>query len=132
METVLAHSFSKLIPRRHLGATRVLGYALTLADETAWEGASAVWQARLAPDECAALSWAALRSLDRDGALLVAETVLGGAGAPMPPFLEPMDDALWWASHAGPNELDAYALSIFRALSPSKRRDFVEFAQEAA
>lgn len=132
METVLAHSFSKLIPRRHLGATRVLGYALTLADETAWEGASAVWQARLAPEECAALAWAALRSLDHDGALLVAETVLGGAGAPLPPFLDPMDDALWWAACASSTELEAYALSAFRALSPSKRREFVEYVQEAA
>lgn len=132
METVLAHSFSKLITRRHLGATRVLGYALTLSDEAGWEGASAVWQARLAPDECAALSWAALRSLSPDDAVVVAETVLGGAGAPLPPFLDPMDDALWWAACAGPSELEAYALSTFRALSPSKRRDFVEFAQEAA
>lgn len=132
METVLAHSFSSLIPRRHLRATRVLGYALTLSDEAAWEGASAVWQARLAPVECAALSWAAMRSLDRDGALLVAETVLGGAGAPLPPFLDPMDDALWWAACASPTELEAYALSTFRALSPGQRRDFIEFAQEAA
>lgn len=132
METVLAHSFSKLITRRHLGATRVLGYALTLADEAAWEGASAVWQARLAPDECASLSWAALRSLSHDDALVVTEAVLGGGGAPLPPFLDPMDDALWWAACANSTDLDAYALSIFRALSPSKRREFVEYVQEAA
>jgi hypothetical protein len=132
METVLAHPFSKLITRRHLGATRVLGYALTLSDELAWEGASAVWQARLSPEECAALAWASLRSLDHEGALLVAETVLGGDGAPLPPFRDPMDDALWWAACASSSELEAYALSTFRALSPDKRREFVEYVQEAA
>ncbi|WP_340240384.1 hypothetical protein [Sulfitobacter pontiacus] len=128
----MPHSFSKLIARRHLGATRVLGYALTLSDEVAWEGASAVWQARLEPAECAAFAWAALRSLDYDGALLVTEAVLDGAGAPMPPFLDQMDDALWWAAYAGPSELEAYALSTFQALSPSKRREFAEYVQEAA
>ncbi|QOL82658.1 hypothetical protein [Pseudooceanicola spongiae] len=128
----MTNYFSKLIARRHLGATRVLGYALTLSDEVAWEGASAVWQARLEPEECAALAWAALRSLDHDGALRVAETVLGGAGTPLPPFLDPIDDALWWAAYASPNELEAYALSTFMALSQDKRREFVEYVQEAA
>lgn len=128
----MSTSFSKLIKRPHLGATRMLGYALTMHDYETWEAASAVWQARLTPEECAALAWAALRSLDRDHALAVTEAVLDGAGAPLPPLFNATDEAAWWAGIASPEEIDAYAVATFNALSPAKRRDFIDYAKEVA
>lgn len=125
-------TFSKLMKRPHLGATRMLGYALTMHDYETWEAASAVWQARLTPEECAALAWAALRALDEDHAREVANTVLDGAGAPLPPFTSPTDDAAWWAGIASPEEIDAYAVATFNALSPAKRRHFIDYAREVA
>ena len=125
-------TFSKLMKRPHLGATRMLGYALTMHDFDTWEAASAVWQARLTTEECAALAWAALRSLDRDNAVEVVETVLGGAGEPFPPMFSPTDKAAWWAGVASPDEIDAYAVATFNALSSAKRRHFLEYAKEVA
>jgi hypothetical protein len=105
---------------------------LTLGGYDAWEAASAVWQARLTDTERAALSWAALRSLDHDDAMKVAETVLGGAGAPLPPFLNPVDEAAFWASCASPQELDSYALACTRAMAPGRRTAFLDYMNERA
>jgi len=126
----MSASFSKLIKRPHLGSTRMLGYALTLHDYDAWEGASAVWQARLTETERAALAWAALRSLDHDDAVTVAETALGGAGAPDAPLFSEMDQAAFWADMASPSELDAYALACVRAMATGRRAAFLEYMQE--
>ncbi|TDW34337.1 hypothetical protein LY39_03392 [Roseinatronobacter bogoriensis subsp. barguzinensis] len=107
----------------------MLGYALTLSDANSWEATSVIWQARLEPQECAALAWAALRSMEREGAMLVAETVLGGAGSPPPIFIKLLEDATAWAGYASHEELEAYALSIFQAFTISQRREFVEFVK---
>ena len=128
----MSASFSKLIKRPHLGSTRMLGYALTLQDYDAWEGASAVWQARLTETERAALAWAALRSLDEDHAREVAYTVIQGAGAPLPPFISPMDEASFWADIASESELKAYALACFNRLSKRDQRAFLSHVREAA
>lgn len=125
----MSTSFSKLMKRPHLGATRMLGYALTSHDYETWEAASAVWQARLSPEERAALAWAALRSLDRDHALDVIETVLGGAGAPLPPLFNTIDAAAWWADIASPEELEAYCLATFRAMPRGRRAAFLDHVQ---
>jgi hypothetical protein len=128
----MSHPLSKLIKRPHLKATRMLGFALTLNDEASWEGASFVWQVRLTVAERSAIAAAALRSLDLDQAIEIADAVFGGAGAPLPFLLDPVSDALSWASYANPAEIDAYALATFNALSPSKRREFIDFVKEAA
>ncbi len=125
----MSASFSKLMKRAHLGATRMLGYALTMNDFETWEAASAVWQARLTPVECATLAWAALRSLDEDNAREVAYAVIQGAGAPLPPFISPMDEAAYWADIASPAELDAYALACAQAMAPGRRAAFLEYMQ---
>jgi hypothetical protein len=122
-------SFSKLMKRPHLGATRMLGYALTLHDYETWEAASAVWQARLSPEECAALAWAALRALDLDHAREVANTVIQDAGAPLPPFISPMDEAAYWADIASPEELEAYCLATFQAMPRGRRAAFLDHVQ---
>ena len=124
-------TFSKLMKRPHLGATRMLGYALTMHDYETWEAASAVWQARLTPEECAALAWAALRSLDRDNAVEVARR-FWRRGRTASPNVSPTDEAAWWAGIASPDEIDAYAVATFNALSPAKRRHFIDFAREVA
>lgn len=130
-DTLLAHFSSKSIRPRHLRCTRVFGYALTLADAGAWEAASLIWQARLEVDECAALATAALRSLNYEDALRVAQNVFSGVGVPLPPFTNAMDDALFWASCASVDELEAYALASFHALDLCKRSEFIEYALEA-
>ena len=122
-------SFSQLMQRAHLGATRVLGYALTDGTFETWEAASAIWQARLTPEENAALAWAALRALHEDHAREVANTVLGGAGSPLPPYRSPLDEAEDWTRIASDRELDAYALACCRAMQPDRRAAFLEFMQ---
>ena len=121
---------SKLMPGRHLRASRALGYALTLADYDGWEQASAIWEARLTPQERAALGWAALRSLEPQDARKCSNAVLGGAGTPFPPFVSPLDDAHWWADKASAEELDAYALAIVKEMAPARRAAFLDFVRE--
>lgn len=118
---------SKYARPAHKRAAKMLGYALTLDSFDGWETASAIWQARLTATERAALAWAALRALDDDQAETVAETVLGGAGAPLPPFLDALPDARLWASMATRNELKAHALAAFEAMGAHDRRDFAAF-----
>ncbi|WP_397544218.1 hypothetical protein [Roseovarius salis] len=113
----------------HKKAAKLLGYALILDDFDSWEAASAIWQARLTDTERAALAWAALRSLDEDHAREVAYTVIQGAGAPLPPFISPMDEAAYWADIASPAELDAYALACVQAMAPGRRAAFLEYMQ---
>ncbi|WP_319823845.1 hypothetical protein [Thalassovita sp.] len=125
-------SFSKLMKRPHLGATRVLGYALTINDFDAWDAASAVWQARLTPEECAALAWASLRSLNQAQARAVIETVLGGAGSPLPSLFDTPDEAILCTGFTSPEEIKNNGIPTFNALSPTKRWDFPDFTNEVA
>ncbi|WP_414898813.1 hypothetical protein [Rhodovulum sp. YEN HP10] len=113
----------------HDRASRMLAAALTLEDFDAWAAASAVWAARLTGRERAALAWAALRSLDEDQAEDVAETVIGGAGAPLPPFLSVMDDAAFWAAMASGRELEAYCLASFMAMPRHRQAAFLAHVQ---
>lgn len=122
-------SQSELMTRPHLGATRMLGYALTMHDFETWETASAIWQARLAPEENAAHAWAALRALDLEHAREVANTVIQDAGSPLPPFFSPMDEAAWWTGIASPEELAAYCLATFKAMPRVRQAAFLDHVQ---
>ncbi|WP_127114043.1 hypothetical protein [Shimia sediminis] len=105
--------------------SRVLGYALTLGSPDAWGGFTTVATARLTIQERAALAWAALRSLDSpEQAEMVAEAVFEFAGHPLPTFLNPMDDARWWASFASLAERKAFALAAYEALSTREQMAF--------
>lgn len=115
--------------KAHKKSAKVLGYALVLGDFEDWEAASVIWQARLTGAERAALAWAALRSLDDDDAREVANTVIQDAGAPLPPFISPMDEAAFWADIASPAELDAYALACVRNMAPDRRAAFLDHVQ---
>ena len=91
--------------------------------------ATAEWAKRAQGlDRCGrlALAFAALTSLDPDDATLAAESVIGAAGSPLPPFLAPMDDARFWASLATRRELKAYALASFEAMQPADQAAFLD------
>ncbi|SLN70905.1 hypothetical protein [Roseisalinus antarcticus] len=101
----------------HKRMARVIGYTLTLGDADAWAGFTTVARVRLTIEERAALAWAALRALDTpEQAEMVADAVLAVAGYPLSTFLNPMEDARWWASFASLKERKAYALAAYEAL----------------
>lgn len=112
----------------HKSVARMVGYALSLGDLDNWAEAAAVLEARLAPQERAALAWAAIRSLDADSAEKVARYYLRGAGMPAPTLFDAKDEAALWAVAATPRELRAYAGAAFRQMRPTDRRTFLKWA----
>lgn len=92
---------------------------------------STVMQVFLTRREIGGLAWAFVRALDAEDAEAVFEAVHGGAGAPLPPFGEIAFDAEHWASGATEDELRAYAVAIFRAMSGADRRAFLDYAGRA-
>lgn len=120
---------SRAITDRHKRASKALGLALFQGTDHAWRLTAEIWHLRLTADERYALALAALTTLPPDDMLEAVTAVLGGAGMPLPPFLEPLAEAQWWADIASPAELDAYLVAIFAALPKRKKRDFIEYAQ---
>lgn len=116
----------------HKRMSKALGYALTLDNDEGWEGFTLLACARLTEAERAVLAWAVLMAMEPDNVVAVAKNVIGAADYPMPPYLDPLDDARHWAECANDEELRAYALAIFEAMSAPDRRDFVNFTREAA
>ena len=109
----------------------MLACALTLDTEAAWNSASAVWALRLTKGERAALALAALDSLAPDDAAKIMETAMGGQGLPVPAFLDPSDNAAWWADLASLPELQAYCRAAFLAMPYRDRRAFLDFTRGA-
>ncbi|MGY9046002.1 hypothetical protein P775_17490 [Puniceibacterium antarcticum] len=70
------------------------------------------------------MTWAGLATLDADQRDAVTRPLMGGAGAPLPTFLNPMTDARWWASCASRSELKAYALAAYEAMSAKDQTAF--------
>ena len=125
------YSLGNLMKAEHKRIARVIGYTLTLGDGDAWASLSAVASACLSVEERAALALAALRALDTpEQSELVAETVLTFAGYPLPPFLNPMEDARWWASFASLKERKAYALAAYEALPLAEQAAFYDHISE--
>ena len=123
---------SNHITNVHTRASGLVGLALALGDFSAWSCVSGVWKLLLSTEERAALAYAALKALKPPQAEAVAQAVLGDAGPPLAPFLNPLEDATWWADIASPAELRAYCLAAFDRLPPHEQRDFLEFAQGVA
>ena len=116
---------SELIKPAHKRFSRVVGYVLTQGNSDAWLGLATVAKARLTPGERVSLAYAALRSLDTpEQAEMVAESVLTFADYPLPTFLNPMEDAQHWASHASLKERKAYALAAYEALPEREQMAF--------
>lgn len=115
---------SRFMQDRHKRMSRMLGYTLTMGEPEAWGGFSTVCRARLTVCERAGMAVAALRSLPDDYALDTAAAAIGSMGDPLPPFLGGMDDARWWASYATRQELKAYALACFEAMTSQDQAAF--------
>jgi hypothetical protein len=126
--TISAH-----IPDNIKRVSRSLGFALWLEGTDDWLGFSLILRVRLTARQRAALAYAALLSQDDEDARLTAETALSeGAGQPMAPLFNHMDESAFWADMATPDELDAYALASFSRMAPQRQADFLGFVQGRA
>ena len=96
----------------------------------AWDGLSFVMRCRLTGFERACVLTAAYRSLESEDARYVVERIVAreSAGMPMPPLLDPMVDATWWAAHASAEERRAVLVATFQSLSVQDRRTFLDVA----
>ncbi len=121
-------AMSKYAKAEHKRAAKALGYGLTLGDDSAWFSVSAVWQARLTPQEAATVACAAILATDSEFAESIAYAVLEGAGAPLPAFFDIVSEAGFWADMATPQERAAYAVACFNRFSPVERDEFRDFA----
>lgn len=116
------------IPEHIRRVSKSLGFALWLDGADEWFGLSVILQARLAPRQRAALAYAALRSLDHDHASMTAQAFFGGgAGQPIAPLFNSMDEAVFWADMAAPAELDAYALASFNRMAKARQAAFLDY-----
>jgi hypothetical protein len=123
-------SVSKQIPDNIRRVSRCVGYSLWLDNEHDWFKLPVILRARLDIRQRATLAFMALKSLNRDDALETAKAVLGGgAGMPLPPFLDPMSESEFWAGIASPQELEAYCLASFQAMPVTRQAAFLEFIQ---
>ncbi len=126
-------NISQHIPDNIKRVSRSVGYALLLDTFEDWDGLSLILRARLSDRQRAALAFMALNSLDQDDATLTAETALsGGAGQPMAPLFNYMDQAVFWADMAEADELDAYCLASFNRMAPQRQAAFLGFIQGRA
>ena len=123
-------NLGKFIKPEHKRMSRVLGYCLALGEADSWADFSALAAVRLSDAERLSLAFAALCSLDPDTRETVAGASLGASGDPMPAFLGGMNDARDWARFASRNELKAYALAAFDAMSAQDQGAFFQHISE--
>ena len=91
---------------------------------------SLVLRHRLTGFERACVLMAASRSLPADDVVSVLEAIeeREGIGMPLPPFLDYMDDATWWADHASTNERKAVLVASFTSLTVKEQANFLTYA----
>ena len=124
----MSNTLSKYMPDAYKRVARTLGYSLLLTDADAWHGLTVVLTARLTPQEKIAMAWAVLRSLTPEQIVDVVQTVLPeGVGSPIAPLFNHMDEAVFWADMAAPDELDAYCLASFNRMAPARQSAFLGF-----
>lgn len=121
---------SKHMKPEHKRMSRLLGCCLTLGEAAAWDTFSSAAFVWLSPDECGALTSAAIRSLQEDRAIEECAQALEASDYLMPPFLGGMTDARLWASLSTVAELKAYAAAAFEALPPKEQSSFFRFINE--
>lgn len=117
------------MPSRLQRVAKATAFAICLNHFDAWTGLAIVFRSRLHPKELAALAWAALRALDAADVKKLIAAVSGGAGIPLPPLFDPVEDAAWWASVASNEELTAYCLASFRRMPAAEQRAIIEHVQ---
>jgi len=125
------HSASVNCTAAHIeSVSRSLGYCLQLDDTDAWIGLGAILSARLSTRERLALAYVTLRALPTHHAQSAAEAAIGaGAGQPIAPLLNYMDEAAFWADMAAPDEREAYCLASFKAMPYERQAAFLDFVQ---
>ena len=123
-------SIAKNIPDNIKRVARSVGYALYLDNADDWHGLPVILRDHLSVKDRASLAFMALRSLDRDDAAMVCDAVLPvGAGQPIAPLFNHMDEAAFWADMAAPEELEAYCLATFKAMPRPRQAAFLDFVQ---
>ena len=126
-------SIAQKIPDNIKRVSRCVGYALWLDNTDDWLGLTVIMRAWLEPHQRAALAFMALKSLDLEDAVLAAETALAnGAGQPIAPLFNHIDEAAFWADLASPDEIEAYCLSCFSAMQRQRQAAFLEYVQGRA
>tara|TARA_R100000789_G_scaffold28767_3_gene32216 strand:- start:207 stop:635 length:429 start_codon:yes stop_codon:yes gene_type:complete len=110
--------------------SRSLGYCLQLDDTDSWIGLGAILRARLNTRERLALAYVALRALPTHHARSAVEAAISaGAGQPIAPLFNYMDEAAFWADMAAPDEREAYCLASFKAMPYERQAAFLDFVQ---
>jgi hypothetical protein len=111
---------------------RFLGFAVLAKDPAIWVDGTRVLVKHLSPDERLSLAYCAMLALPKAGAEAVATATVPatGAGRPVAPFGSVLDEAAFWADLAEPDELDAYCLACFKAMSRDRKAAFLAYAQE--
>lgn len=109
---------------RHRRAKEMLGHALVLGDFAAWQALAAVLEIRLTSEERASLLVASAAAAETADLIAVCEKARMELGpiAPPPPLMELADQANWWISTAGLEELQVYIVRIFARL-PNHAQD---------
>jgi len=125
----------ELVPENYQRVAKMLVCALQLTetDVSVWHGLTKVLSARLSPKERGALAWAVLRALTPEQIIATVEVVLPqGAGQPVPPLFNYMDQAAFWADMAAPDELEAYCFNSFNRMPAKRQAAFLDFVQGRA
>jgi hypothetical protein len=110
-------------------AVATLAEMLAADDPRLWIDGAPVWQAWLTAEERMALFASIACALPPAVVADLAVAVVGAAGMPAPSSLAPAEDARFWTGVANTQEVRAYTLAGFVALSPQDRRDFLATAR---
>ncbi|MDF3353697.1 hypothetical protein HKX17_07595 [Sulfitobacter sp. KE34] len=103
---------------------------MTLDDTDAWIALGTILRARLSMRQRLALAYVALRALPAHHARSAAEAAISaGAGQPIAPLFNHMDEAAFWADMAAPDEREAYCLASFKAMPHERQAAFLDFVQ---
>ena len=109
--------------------SRAVGYSLHLAPRdglAAFLPLITILRRKLDCHRRQGLAWAVLMACDDEEVAGIVDAVLGapetGASWPVVPFEDVVAEASFWADHASPDELRAYATVCLSRLADSERR----------
>ena len=122
-------------PDRHQRVCHMLGHALVLGPHpSGWHALSVVLEARLTTSERVLLLVAAVGALPLETALDVVGAVqeIARPRIPLPPLLDVVSEAAWWAGHASIDERKAVLAAAYSSLPPRDRREFLATASRRA
>ena len=108
--------------------SRMMKHALTLGnDASVWDGFTLILSTGLSGFERAAMFSSVARSLHPEDRRFVLGEIerREGAGMPLPPIYDPMNDATWWASIASIEERKAVLVAAFQSLPTREQNAFL-------